>query len=250
MYMDGFQFSLAHAQAHTNDTHHALPPCLNLLFPSWTLDTREKFYLAIVGVFLASFCLEGLSAWRYRIVQSVRQQQQSSRDGAGGGPHPSGEVTTQAQAAASSTTPPPPPPVSTQGLRFVVTLLHGLQGLLGYLVMLAVMTYSAELLFSVVLGLALGYATFFQLEEAFGRIHVTSNPCCSFLKGEAREITPVVVVQGQDNDDGGDGDDDHNDDDEVVDFSQVDAATLTTPLLIRRGADEERGTLITEEEEE
>jgi hypothetical protein len=221
--MDGFRFSLSETNIEGQQPSH---PCLNLLFPSWTLDTREKFYLAIVGVFFASFCLEGLSAWRYRIVQSVRHQQQRHRQ-----QQSTSTGTAQASSSRSTTL---PPPVSTQGLRFVVTLLHGLQGLLGYLVMLAVMTYSAELLFSVVLGLALGYAAFFQFEEAFGRVHVTSNPCCSFLKGEAREITPVTV-QGPENDDN---------DDNVVD-RQMNAATLTTPLLSSE-VDGERGTLITE----
>jgi hypothetical protein len=229
--MDGFQFSLSQ----TEDTQQQpTQPCLNLLFPSWTLDTREKFYVAIAVVFLASFCLEGLSAWRYRIVQSVRKQQQRYRQQT--------STSTQAQTTAPST-----PPVSTQGLRFVLTLLHGLQGLLGYLVMLAVMTYSAELLFAVVLGLALGYATFFQFEEAFGRVHVTSNPCCSFLKGEAREIQPILLVPEQD------------------ESLPPETDTLTTPLLTNegnRGAgsgrgggenddddddDEGNGTLITEE---
>ena len=170
MYMEGFKFSLLHTE-----------PCLNLFLPSWTLDTVTKFHLAMVAVFAVSFLLEGLSAWRYRIVKSVQRHQQSS----------SGILST------------------TFGLRLVVTLMHGLQGLLGYLVMLAVMTYSLELLLTVVAGLALGYAVFFQYEEALARVHVTTNPCCSFLKGEARETIRMQVRDNHNNDH-----DDENDDDD------------------------------------
>ena len=56
--------------------------------------------------------------------------------------------------------------------------------------MLATMTFSVELLFSVVLGLALGYAIFFQTEDAFleEMRHVTTNPCCAFMEEEAKEV--------------------------------------------------------------
>ena len=149
MYMEGFKFSTS-----------ASEPCLNLFFPDWTLDTSGKFYAACAGVLVLAIVVEGLSALRYRIVRSVKRVHQS----------PSAELSS-----------------STQALRLVVTLLHGLQGLLGYLLMLAVMTFSVELLLAVVVGLAIGYGAFFQYEEAMGRIHVTTNPCCSFLESEARE---------------------------------------------------------------
>ena len=147
MYMEGFKFTLAEDEQ----------PCLNLFFPDWTLDTASKFYTALVGCFCLAMFVEGLSAFRYRIVRSVKQA------------HRQGDQS------------------STQTLRLVVALCHGMQGLVGYLLMLAVMTFSVELFLSVVLGLAVGYAAFFQYQEALGRVHVTTNPCCSFLEGEARE---------------------------------------------------------------
>uniref|UniRef100_A0A7S3PAP3 Copper transport protein n=1 Tax=Amphora coffeiformis TaxID=265554 RepID=A0A7S3PAP3_9STRA len=150
MYMDGFKFSLAGEE-----------PCLNLFFPDWTLDSRQKFYAAMAGVFFLAIFVEGLSNLRYRIVHSVKLAHRRRDDVA---------------------------PKSTQMLRLVVTLMHGLQGLVGYMLMLAIMTFSVELLLAAVLGLAIGYGIFFQYEEALGRLHVTTNPCCSFLEGEAREI--------------------------------------------------------------
>lgn len=149
MYMEGFKFTLDEDQ-----------PCLNLFFHDWTLDTRAKFYFAVIGCFGLAIFVEGLSAFRYRIVRSVKQAHRRQGE--------------QQQS-------------STQALRLVVALCHGMQGLVGYLLMLAVMTFSVELFLSVVLGLAVGYAVFFQYEEALGRVHVTTNPCCSFLEGEARE---------------------------------------------------------------
>ena len=148
--MDGFKFSLADEE-----------PCLNLFFPDWTLDSKPKFYVAMVGVFFLAIFVEGLSSWRYRIVLSVKLAHRRNVDTG---------------------------PNSTQMLRLVVTLMHGLQGLVGYLLMLTIMTFSVELLLTAVSGLAVGYGIFFQYEEALGRLHVTTNPCCIFLEGEAREI--------------------------------------------------------------
>ena len=148
--MDGFKFSLADEE-----------PCLNLFFPDWTLDSKPKFYVAMVGVFFLAIFFEGLSSWRYRIVLSVKLAHRRNVDTG---------------------------PNSTQMLRLVVTLMHGLQGLVGYLLMLTIMTFSVELLLTAVSGLAVGYGIFFQYEEALGRLHVTTNPCCIFLEGEAREI--------------------------------------------------------------
>ena len=148
MYMEGFKFTMANEE-----------PCLNLFFADWTLNSSTKFYAAMVGCFFLAIFVEGLSALRYRIVRSVKQA------------HRRGD---QQQS-------------STQGLRLVVSVFHGLQGLVGYLLMLSIMTFSVELLLSVAVGLAVGYGLFFQYEEAFGRVHVTTNPCCSFLEGEARE---------------------------------------------------------------
>lgn len=156
MYMEGFKFSLASKE-----------PCLNLFFPDWTLDSQSKFFAAMAGVFFLAIFVEGLSNLRYRIVRSVKiAHRRSGGDNA--------------------------PPKSTQMLRLVVTAMHGLQGLVGYLLMLAIMTFSVELLFAVVFGLAIGYGIFFQYEEALGRLHVTTNPCCSFLEGEARESQEMV----------------------------------------------------------
>ena len=56
--------------------------------------------------------------------------------------------------------------------------------------MLATMTFSIEILICVVVGLGAGYAIFFQRDEEFlhNNGHVTTNPCCSFMDNEAKEV--------------------------------------------------------------
>ena len=58
--------------------------------------------------------------------------------------------------------------------------------------MLATMTFSLELLFSVIIGLVIGYATFGGDEYS----HVTTNPCCAFLEDEACQEIPGASVRG------------------------------------------------------
>jgi hypothetical protein len=59
--------------------------------------------------------------------------------------------------------------------------------------MLAVMTYSAELLIMTIAGLATGYAVFFNIEDDLDGTHVTTNPCCNFMMDEAKEGTHGVA---------------------------------------------------------
>ena len=56
--------------------------------------------------------------------------------------------------------------------RVTITVLHGIQALVGYILMLATMTFSIELLTCVIVGLGLGFALFYDDEDA----HVTTNP--------------------------------------------------------------------------
>ena len=67
-----------------------------------------------------------------------------------------------------------------------ISTLHGFQALLGYVVMLATMTFSVEILLSVVLGLSVGYYHFFAGEIGLEG-HVTTNPCCNYMQDESNE---------------------------------------------------------------
>ena len=125
-------------------------PCLNLFFPSWTLDTRTKFLLAMVGIVLLAIFTEFLSLLRFQAQHSIR---------------------------------------GSQTRRWTITLLHGLQALFGYVLMLATMTFSVELFLCVIGGLGLGYALFYNENDP----HVTTNPCCNFIQSEAIERTSIRV---------------------------------------------------------
>jgi Ctr copper transporter family len=125
--------------------------CLSLLLPSWTLDSRGKFLCACGGVVAFAVAVEGLTKLRYYQQQQQQQQQ------------------LQQQRRSSPSL-----------LVMLVPFLHGLQALAGYLLMLIAMTYSVELLLSVMIGLALGYQFFFYRSPAAHR-GISANPCCDFL---------------------------------------------------------------------
>ena len=88
--------------------------------------------------------------------------------------------------------------------RYAIPLLHGLQAAAGYILMLLAMTFSMEVLCSVVAGLAAGYGLFFQLPDNNSngedvdpyrlRQHVTTNPCCEFMEEESKETTTAATT--------------------------------------------------------
>jgi copper transporter 1 len=149
--MDGFRFALAGNQ-----------PCLNLYFPSWTLDTRFKFFVCLVSVFLLAFGTEGVSKYRHslssRRMSSGRQARRTRQ--------------------------------------IMISSLHGVQALLGYMVMLATMTFSVEILLSVVLGLSSGYYYYFAGEIGLEG-HVTTNPCCNYMQDESNDHEQQSLLQQQ-----------------------------------------------------
>lgn len=144
MYMDGFRSSFAHPSQ---------TPCINILFPSWTLDSRGKFIGAMAGVILLAIFTEAVSSFRLRVHGKMN-------------------------------------PGLTRKL--ITILLHGLQAFLGYILMMITMTFSIELLLCVCLGLGVGYFLFF--DDKSGAKHVTTNPCCTFMEGEATEVGSVPDV--------------------------------------------------------
>ena len=123
--------------------------CLNLFVPSWTLDTRGKFVGAMVGILFLAILTEGISKLRFL-----------------------------AQITLSSSS-----HCCHRHRRWIMTLLHGLQAFVGYLLMLATMTFSIELFLCVLVGLGSGYAIFYNENDR----HVTTNPCCNFIQDEADE---------------------------------------------------------------
>eukprot|EP00566_Odontella_aurita_P000205 CAMPEP_0113547266 /NCGR_PEP_ID=MMETSP0015_2-20120614/12260_1 /TAXON_ID=2838 /ORGANISM="Odontella" /LENGTH=243 /DNA_ID=CAMNT_0000447801 /DNA_START=1 /DNA_END=732 /DNA_ORIENTATION=- /assembly_acc=CAM_ASM_000160 len=98
-------------------------PCLNLFFETWTLDSPAKFVFGALFVFILAAMNEGLSALR----RGVRRWMG---------------------------------PGKRRKALSVVT--HAIQATMGYVLMLAAMTYAAEMLLAVICGMATGYALFFD----------------------------------------------------------------------------------------
>ncbi|KAL7564679.1 hypothetical protein ACA910_021235 [Epithemia clementina (nom. ined.)] len=134
-----------------------LPPCLVYLFPTWMLDNRGSFQGAMVFSFLLALLMEILSAIRGTVVAALRRQRQhvarlaqpSSRRRHND--YQNGERTGW-WAAATATT-------------IVTTLIYGVQALLGYVLMFLAMTFSLEILGSIVLGLMVGNLLFFRYHD-------------------------------------------------------------------------------------
>jgi Ctr copper transporter family len=140
-------------------------PCLNLYFSSWTLNSVGKFVAAMIGVFLLAVSVEGIAKFRVSFVRSTRVKSWDARK-----------------------------------IRTCVTLLHGFHAFIGYAVMLAIMTYSAELLIMAVAGLTTGYAVFFSLQDDLDGVHVAATPCCAYMTGGAKEATHQSVASASDSD--------------------------------------------------
>jgi Ctr copper transporter family len=148
----GFHFSLAGHDA-----------CLNFLFPTWTLNTRGKFYLAMLSAILMGILVQGLAQVRPTLLRRERCAD---------------------------------PWVS----HFLLTLIHGVQAGLGYLLMLTAMTFSLELLACTLLGLMLGHAAFFGPTTtvrvgaaASGGPVLRGNggsPCCCVSSSDWYRTTP------------------------------------------------------------
>ena len=98
-------------------------PCLNLLFTTWILSTPAKFFSGMFFLGLLAALTEGLSAFR----RGTRRWMPSGCE-----------------------------------RKCLLTTLHAVQALLGYWLMMGAMTYSIELLLSIVAGTAGGYAAFFN----------------------------------------------------------------------------------------
>lgn len=127
--------------------------CLNLYFASWTLNSKAKVFGAMAAVFFLAVLTEAISKLRHKLTMRAR------------------DVST--------------PLAERKRIATFQTLLHGIHAFIGYVVMLATMTFSLELLCCVIFGLTTGYFVFGG--ESYS--HVSTNPCCAFLEDEAQERT-------------------------------------------------------------
>lgn len=147
MYMNGFHFALDASSPEKN--------CINLWFPGWLLDSFEKFCAAMLVVVVLGIATEGIGALRIRTHKKIFRKMQTLQS----------EMEKRQQ---------------ERSLKFLNTGFHVFQGLLGYMLMLAVMTYSIEMLFSCLCGVMLGYHIFYSDLSSIPS-GMNSNPCCDFM---------------------------------------------------------------------
>jgi len=121
--------------------------CLNFYFPTWKLDTTHKFVAAMICVFIMGIVTEGITRLKHEVSQKARETSNTRR---------------------------------ASKLWYMQTCLQGLNALAAYMLMLAIMTYSLELLCCVVLGLMVGYFLF----EGDLYNHGAGSPCCNFLEDD------------------------------------------------------------------
>jgi Ctr copper transporter family len=134
MYMDGFHWTSGGGGGAAELT------CLNILHPSWTIRTPMQLYGAMMAVFLCAALTEACAKFRQSLLLRFRTTQ-----GNGSGHVSSAPFTS----------------VLYRNRNWALPVLHGVHAFLGYLLMLVVMTYSLELLLSVMAGLMVGYWVFF-----------------------------------------------------------------------------------------
>lgn len=123
MFMQGFTSMKAPAGNDDND----VVDCVNLLFDSWTLDSRVKFGFACVGVFLLAALTQAVPLLRTACLRL---------------------------------------PATSLWRSLALTVLFGVDKTVGYFVMLVAMTYSSELFAMICLGLTAGFVAFHLLSGA------------------------------------------------------------------------------------
>jgi Ctr copper transporter family len=135
-----------------------LPSCLSYLSPTFELSSPGRFALAMLASFLFAFSLEALTALKSTSVLSKRSPSRSPTGTSGDdalrfGPGP-------------------------RQRRFLPALMHGLRGLLGFILMLVIMAYSVELVASVVAGVMAGNAAFGNVAPPAPAPRSCSCRCC------------------------------------------------------------------------
>ncbi|KAG7354932.1 Ctr copper transporter family protein [Nitzschia inconspicua] len=130
--------------------------CLNFYFPTWTLDSQTKFVMAMLCVILMGIFTEAIGRIRHDVNKKARRTSSTRQ---------------------------------LNRLWYLQTVLQGANALMAYVLMLATMTYSLEILGCVVLGLMIGYFIFGgDLYNHAGSV------CCQFLEDEEEDSTMATMT--------------------------------------------------------
>lgn len=144
MFMDGFHWSFVWL---TGTSSSSPSSCLNYMLPSWKLDTASKFRGAMLFTFLLALLTETVSAMRRSVVRSLQHLRVRRRD--------------QLHVDNSNNTHNHQPPNSFAfGGPLLLLVLYAVQALLGYILMIVAMSFSIELVGSIIAGVSIGHALF------------------------------------------------------------------------------------------
>jgi Ctr copper transporter family len=133
MFMDGLHWTIFFTRQNPSSQ------CLNYFVNSWKLENPSKFRGVMLFSFLLALLLEGVAAARSVCVRYFSTSDINN--------------THKRQQYFS---------LKSNGLRkhFILTIVYGLQAILGYLLMFVVMSFSIELIVSLIFGLVVGNALF------------------------------------------------------------------------------------------
>lgn len=197
MYMDGFHWALFPSRGSPP------PPCLNLFYPSWTLHTRSRFIFAMASVTSMGILVEACGMWRARCLRKGRARRAAER---------------AAVVALGSSSSSRRDPSHARRWDLLAALLHASRVWLGYLLMLAVMSYAVEFLLSVILGIVLG--RYFLIEvDGRGEVGIANGGIGGTGHGDDGDVVDATV-RGNDEETWGAGGDPCCDHDDDVDFRE------------------------------
>ena len=112
--------------------------CIILFFRPWILDTPLKFAFGCIGVFLLGLFIEAAIKFRRQVTNEAKFDRAWVREAA-------------------------------------VVSLFALNVALGYMAMLAAMTFNVEIFLSTVMGIAIGHLLFGNSKQP---VRETADPCC------------------------------------------------------------------------
>jgi len=202
MYMDGFHWALG------SSSSGSPPPCLNLFFPSWTLYSRSRFVFGMASVTSLGILVEACGVWRTRCLRRGRARRrrrmvEEARGSSAGPTNPQPTLSTiRSKRLMCIIVPKSVRHFFDTRCDLIAAALHASRILLGYLLMLAVMSYAVEFLISAVFGVVLGRYLFMdkdggesnddeettRLDARYGNnTWGGGDPCCDFDDEEGSE---------------------------------------------------------------
>ncbi|KAJ1634773.1 hypothetical protein T492DRAFT_1142082 [Pavlovales sp. CCMP2436] len=111
--------------------------CVTLFVAGWVLDSELKFGFGCIAIFLLGIFVEAVASARARVGRAIK--------------------------------------LGPRAKQALILLCHGGQLAVGYLLMLAAMTYSTEIFLMTIFGLLFGHALFFRP----GDLPASVDPCCA-----------------------------------------------------------------------